>query len=81
MHPYMHAHMHTYIHTPPGCKTAVKAFEKIGAVRAAPQCSLPSLLGPERLGPKPGDGGEGRDVSVGREGHYCHLNTDVLNKT
>ena len=31
----------------------MKACRRLGAVRAAPQRSLPSLLGPERLGEKP----------------------------
>ena len=28
----------------------MKAFQKLGAVRVVPPCSLPGLLGPERLG-------------------------------
>ena len=91
--------MHTYIHTSAttaiaaatttttgGWGASVESFEMLGAVRAAPQSSLPGLLGPERLGPihpntAGGMAGEGRGcVWGGHYPHHCYLNTYVLDK-
>ena len=51
----------------------MKASARLGAVRAAPQRSLPSLLGPER----PGKRSKDREMAVffegarGRAGEWC----------